>query len=108
MRSKLIDEIFSVEEQAAKLVNDAKEQRKSLLVVKEQEGQKFFQDELAKEKTKANQEIEKYQLEATKKIESFQNNLLEKEKDNLPLIECAQKIADKMVNLISTTSVGGS
>ncbi|MFA5514310.1 MAG: hypothetical protein WDA17_05285 [Sphaerochaetaceae bacterium] len=108
MRSKLIDEIFSVEEQAVKIVNDAKEQKKSYLATKEQEGQLLFQNGLNEEKAKSNRELEKNQKEATSQIDAFQKSLAKKENDKRPLQQCAEKVAEKMVELLTTTSLGGS
>jgi vacuolar-type H+-ATPase subunit H len=103
MRNKLINKIFSVEEQADSLVVKAQEQGRTLLFKAQQEGDEKFNEAIAKARSEREEIVRKAQQESEDKIKQFALSLETKESADKKLKECAEKIANQMVDYLCTT-----
>jgi len=103
MGSKLISEIFSVEEKAEKLVADAKKEGQNALYEEQQRQEIKFNQEIALAKSIKEDKIALAEKESAQRVEKFKLEIEQKEQEDKPLKECAETIATKMVEILSTT-----
>lgn len=106
MRSELISEIFSVEEQAEKIVSDAQKKAHSLIIAAQQKGEQHLSEAVEKERAKRDTKIQKRQQESRDTIDKVKKEIELKESEDSELVSCAHDIALDVVKLLSTTKIG--
>lgn len=106
MRSELINEIFSVEAEAEKIVTEAQQNGRLLVSRIQEEGEKNIR--LAMETARQEREaaIEAAQKASAERIQAAKNAMEQSDSDNLDIKECARTIAESLVDILCRTHLG--
>lgn len=108
MRSELIGEIFSVEEEAERLISGAREKGRSLLIERQQSKEQELHEAVRTARAEREATIASEQKAASARIEAARKSLAESESEDQQIQECAAMIADRMVNVLCMTRLGDS
>ena len=106
MRSELIHEIFSVESEAENLVSEARQQGRTLVATAQQEGENRLRKATEQARQTREMTVEQAQIHADQCVQSEKETLIQSGEDTLDLQKCAEQIAQDMVTLLCTSSVG--
>lgn len=106
MRSELINEIFSVETEAEKIVHEAQVKGRALVSQAQKEGEKALQEATEKAHAQRDEAITKGQNESKLRIAKAEKTLQETEAQKIDLEACADSIAKKLVDLLCSTKMG--
>lgn len=106
MRSELINEIFSVEAEAEKIVTEAQQNGRLLISRIQEEGEKEVR--LAMEKVRQEREaaVDAAQKASAERIQAAKNSIEQSDSDNLEINECARSIAESLVDILCRTQLG--
>ena len=105
MRSELINEIFSVEVEAEKIVAEAQQKGRLLVSKKQSEGEAALR--LAVEKARSGREdaIKAAQAASTEKIQTYKTSLELSDSDKRDMHACAEQIAEELVEMLCQTQL---
>lgn len=108
MRSELINEIFSIEAEAEKIVTEAQQNGRKLVSDAQSEGEKRLRLAIEEARKQREVTVAGAQTETERHIASERVTLESSEADNLDLQACADAIADRMVEVLCKTPFGDS
>ena len=106
MRSELINEIFSVETEAEKIVSQAQQKGRQIVADAQAEGEKQLRVTLEQARAEREQMIEQAQQESQQRLAAVTETLADSDSDTDELQTCAERIADEMVAVLCKTSLG--
>lgn len=106
MSTHILDEIFTYENQAQDIVNEAKKTRTELLNHAKATGERELSESLVVMRKYREQEIEKAQKESNEYIASFEKTLQEESSSDDIMRIKAKKVAHEMVSLVLKTNLG--
>jgi len=105
MRSELINEIFSVEAEAEKIVNEAQQNGRLLVSQKQSEGERDLRIALEKARQEREATIKTAQVASAERIESSKMSLELSDSDNRDMHACAEQIAEELVAILCQTQL---
>ena len=105
MRSELINEIFSVESEAEKIVAQAQQKGRQIVADAQAEGEKQLRVHLDQARAEREKLIEQAQQESQERIAAVAETLADSESDTDELQICSERIADEMVAVLCKTSL---
>lgn len=106
MRSELIGEIFSVESEADRLISQARQEARDIILSTEQACEQLLQREVAQARAEREKAIAQAQEEARTRVEEEKARLERSDAQDRLLDGRAEEIADAMVRLLCATKVG--
>ena len=106
MRSELISEIFSVESEAERLVSEAREQARSIILKEQQAGEHLLQEATSRARAERELAIEEAQAASSARIEQAKALLDRSDDGDNDLHERAECIAEEMVKILCATRLG--
>lgn len=106
MRSELINEIFSVESEAEKIVSEAQLKGRELVSEAQKRGEEALREAVEKARTDRDTAIRHAQQKAEERIAAQREALELSDVDNKDLITRADTIADSMVKVLCRTTLG--
>lgn len=106
MRSELINEIFSVEDEAEKIVHEAQLKRQKMVSQAQSDGEKALQEATEKKQVLRDRAIITAQEESEERIAKAEKAFQATEAQKIDLESCADSIAAKFVDLLCSTKLG--
>ncbi|HCG63341.1 MAG: hypothetical protein CVV48_16905 [Spirochaetae bacterium HGW-Spirochaetae-4] len=106
MRSELINEIFSVEAEAEKIVNEAQQNGRLLVSRIQEEGEKEVRLAIETARQAREAAIEAAQRASAERIQAAKTAMEQSDSDNLDIQECARTIAESLVEILCRTQLG--
>jgi hypothetical protein len=106
MRSELINEIFSVEAEAEKIVTEAQQNGRLLISRIQEEGEKEVRLAMERARQEREASIEVAQKASAERIQAAKNSIEQSDSDNLDINECARSIAESLVDILCKTQLG--
>lgn len=105
MRSELINEIFSVESEAERVIQEAQEQGRNRVIEAQREGEQRLKEAVQKARADKEAAIASAQQESDRRIASVHSALKQAESDDQEYIDCADQIAQRMVAILCRSSL---
>jgi F0F1-type ATP synthase membrane subunit b/b' len=106
MRSELINEIFSVEAEAEKIVTEAQQKGRTLVAEAQKRGELRLQKAIDQARSEKDSKIAQGQQESENRIQSVLQSLNQKTEEEHDVQACAERLADQMVHVLCTSSLG--
>jgi vacuolar-type H+-ATPase subunit H len=108
MRSELLNHIFTVEQEAEQIVQEAQKEVRSIVNAATEAGEHALSTAVEAERSKQQQLLADAQQAASEANEKEKKRLAAEEEDDEQLHECATQIAEKVITMLGTTSLGGT
>jgi|SRR5690554_5650582 len=108
MRSELIDEIFTVESEAEKIVKEAQVEGRARVAEAQKTGENRLKSAIEQARRERDAAITEAQQQSDRRIAAVREALVESDRDNQEFIACAEQIANRMVTILCRSSVGES
>lgn len=106
MRSELINEIFSVETEAERIVNEAKVKGRDLISQAQEEGEKALHVAGEQARAERDEVITKAQQGSKVRIAQAEKELETTGSEKIDFESCVDSIAKKFVDLLCSTKLG--
>ncbi|NCB01199.1 MAG: hypothetical protein EOM67_03405 [Spirochaetia bacterium] len=106
MANHILDEIFTFEDKAQEIVNEAKQKVQEQLNQVRATGEREYSEALILMRKNREQEIEKAQRESEENMKKFEQSLIDSSDSIKEINTQAQNIAHVMANLMLKTDLG--
>lgn len=106
MRSELINEIFAVESEAETIVSEARKQAQAMVAQAQHDGDERLKVALDQAREEREATVATAEKASQQRIETIRQDLAQSEQENKELHTCAERIAQQMVTLLCSSTVG--